>query len=107
MGGGLVSKSGDKTLKFFELAGADGKYAPADAQVEGDTVAVQSKAIPKPLYVRYLFRKPKPNPDVSLLNSEGLPASSFMTDNFIPKRNGGLKPAEARRLEREKARTKD
>ena len=107
VGGGLVSKSGDKTLKFFELAGADGKYAPADAHIEGDTVAVQSKAIPKPLYVRYLFRKPKPNPDVSLLNAEGLPASSFMTDNFIPKRNGGLKPAEARRLEREKAKTAD
>jgi len=44
---------------------------------------------------------------MSLLNAEGLPASSFMADNFIPKRNGGLKPAEARRLEREKAKTKD
>ena len=30
-----------------------------------------------------------------------------VTDNFIPKRHGGLKPAEARRLEREKAKTKD
>jgi sialate O-acetylesterase len=107
VGKGLVSKSGDKTLKFFELAGADGKYAPADAHIEGDTVAVQSKAIPKPLYVRYLFRKPKPNPEVSLLNADGLPASSFMTDNFIPERGGGLKPTEARRLEREKAKTKD
>jgi hypothetical protein len=47
VGEGLVSKSGDKTLKFFELAGADGKYAPAEAQIEGDTFAVQSKAIPK------------------------------------------------------------
>lgn len=102
VGGGLVSKSGDKKLKFFELAGADGKYAPADARIEGDTVVVQSKAIPNPVYVRYLFRKEEPSSDVSLLNAEGLPASSFMTDDFIPKRTGGLKPSEVRRLEREK-----
>jgi len=87
VGGGLRSASGGKRLKFFELAGKDGKYVPADARIEGDTVVVQSEAIPRPVYVRYLFRKPKPDPEVSLINAEGLPASSFMTDDFKPPRD--------------------
>lgn len=102
VGGGLVSSSGDKQLQFFELAGKDGKYAPAEARIEGETVVVQSEAVSEPVYVRYLFRKVEPGPEVSLLNAEGLPASSFMTDDFIPKRTGGLRPADIRRIEREK-----
>jgi sialate O-acetylesterase len=86
VGGGLKSKSGEKALKFFEIAGADGKYVPADAVIEGDTVLVQSGKVSAPVYVRYLFRKPEPNPEVSLINAEGLPASSFMTDDFMPPR---------------------
>jgi sialate O-acetylesterase len=87
VGGGLKNASKGKGLKFFELAGKDRKYAPADARIEGDTVVVQSKSIPKPIYVRYLFRKPTPDPQVSLINAEGLPASSFMTDEFKPPRD--------------------
>lgn len=87
VGGGLKNKSGEKNLQFFEIAGKDGKYVPADAWIERDTVVVQNSKIPKPVYVRYLFRKPNPNPQVSLINAEGLPASSFMTDDFKPERN--------------------
>ena len=86
VGGGLRSASGGKRLMFFELAGKDGTYVPADARIEGNTVVVQSEALPRPVYVRYLFRKPKPDPEVSLINAEGLPASSFMTDDFKPPR---------------------
>ncbi len=86
VGGGLKNKSGEKKLKFFEIAGKDGKYVKADAWIEGDTVVVQNRKIRKPIYVRYLFRKPEPDPEVSLINAEGLPASSFMTDDFKPAR---------------------
>jgi len=86
VGGGLRSKSGGRELEFFEIAGEDGKYVPAEAWIEGDTVVVQSEAVPVPIYVRYLFRKPEPGPEVSLINAEGLPASSFMTDDFRPPR---------------------
>ncbi|MDP6636745.1 MAG: sialate O-acetylesterase [Phycisphaerae bacterium] len=85
VGGGLKSASGGK-LKFFEIAGKDGKYVAAEAGIEGQTVVVQSTKVSKPVYVRYLFRKPQPNAEVSLINTEGLPASSFMTDNFKPPR---------------------
>ncbi len=87
IGGGLKNKTGEKKLKFFEIAGKDGKYVPADAQIAGDTVVVQNNEISKPVYVRYLFKKPEPSAEISLINAEGLPASSFMTDDFKPKRD--------------------
>lgn len=88
VGGGLKSKSGGKSLKFFEIAGNDGKYVPANAKIKGNRVIVQSSKVSAPLYVRYLFRKQEPNPEVSLINAEGLPASSFITDDFKPPRDG-------------------
>ncbi len=88
IGRGLKSTSGSSDLKFFEIAGQDGKYVPAQARIEGDTVAVKSEAVPAPVHVRYLFRKSEPGPEVSLINAEGLPASSFMTDEIKPPREG-------------------
>ena len=82
----MKSKSGGEDLKFFEIAGKDGKYAAADATIEGDTVVVTSKGVSKPVYVRYLFRKAVIDPELSLINAEGLPASSFITDDFRPER---------------------
>ncbi len=84
---GLRNPAGDNSsLDFFEIAGDDGKYVPANAKIEGDQVHVSSSQISKPKYVRYLFRKPEPDPAISLVNSAGLPASSFMTDDFKPPR---------------------
>ena len=102
IGGGLVSKSGDEELNYFEISGKDGEYVPAEARIDGDTVTVRSEPIPNPVYVRYLFRKSEPSPEVSLLNKEGLPASSFITDDFPPKRTGGFKPTELPWIERAK-----
>lgn len=85
--GGLSNPSGkDSSLDFFEIAGDDGRYVSANAKIVGEYVFVASPQIGAPKYVRYLFRKPEPNPTVSLVNSVGLPASSFMTDDFKPSR---------------------
>ena len=70
--GGLVAKGG--TLKGFEVAGADRKFAPAEARIENATVIVSSAAVPDPVYVRYGWAA---NPDCNLFNGEGLPASPF------------------------------
>jgi len=86
VGSGLKNITGKEYLKFFELAGEDGKYHPAAAKIEGDKVVVYCDPVPKPVYVRYLFRKSAPSPEVSLINAEGLPASSFITDDFLPPR---------------------
>ena len=86
VGGGLRNKSGGNQLKFFEIAGKDAKYFPAEAVIQGDKVVVQAREVKSPLYVRYLFRKSPPDPAISLINAEGLPASPFITDDFKPAR---------------------
>ncbi|MFK8114307.1 MAG: serine hydrolase [Rubripirellula sp.] len=84
---GLSNPTGENSnLDFFEIAGDNGKYVPAQAKIVGDQVHVTSPRIDTPKYVRYLFRKPSPDPAISLVNSAGLPASSFITDEFKPPR---------------------
>ena len=75
VGGGLVAKGGD--LKGFTIAGADGQFASGTAVIEGDSVAVKSASVAKPVAVRYGWAN---TPDVNLFNKEGLPASPFRTD---------------------------
>jgi len=58
----------------FELAGSDGKYSPAEAKIEGESVVVSSAVVPKPVSVRYGWAA---NPACNLFNKEGLPASPF------------------------------
>lgn len=74
-GGGLVAKDGD--LKGFTIAGADGKFVPAKAAIEGDKVVVSAEGVKAPKAVRYGWENV---PDVNLFNKEGLPASPFRTD---------------------------
>ena len=69
---GLAAKGGE--LKAFEIAGADRTYVPAQARIEGATVVVRSERIESPMYVRYAW---KDNPDCTLFNAAGLPASPF------------------------------
>lgn len=74
-GTGLVAKDG--VLRGFEMAGEDGKYRQAQAEIKGNTVMVSQEAIPKPVAVRYAWANV---PEVSLYNQEGLPASPFRTN---------------------------
>ena len=75
-GGGLAARNGE--LKTFVIAGSDGKFVDAEAEIEGDTVLVHSPAVPEPAAVRYAWAD---NPDgCNLYNREGLPASPFRTD---------------------------
>jgi sialate O-acetylesterase len=74
---GLMAKGGD--LTFFAIAGSDGKFVPAKAVIEKNTVVVSSSEIVSPVAVRYGWSNiATPN----LFNTEGLPASSFRTDNW-------------------------
>jgi len=75
---GLKSRDG-KPLSEFEIAGADGKFVPAEAAIDGMTVVVQSKDVAEPKHVRFGWRNTA-NPN--LVNSEGLPASPFQTNGW-------------------------
>lgn len=41
--GGLVARGGP--LRTFELAGSDGRFEPAEAQIDGDCVVVRSASV--------------------------------------------------------------
>jgi len=76
VGGGLVAKGGD--LKMFEIAGADGKFVPAKAVIDGETVVVSADQAAKPASVRYAWARRAFQ--ANLFNKAGLPASPFITD---------------------------
>ncbi|MDI6829155.1 MAG: 9-O-acetylesterase, partial [Armatimonadota bacterium] len=73
---GLNAKGGE--LKGFTIAGEDGKFVPAKAEIVGEKVVVFSPDVSKPTAVRYGWSD---CPDVNLYNGAGLPASPFRTDN--------------------------
>jgi len=75
LGGGLVAKGG--VLKGFTIAGADKKFVPATATIEGDKIIVTSDKVAKPVAVRYGWEN---IPDVNFYNKAGLPATPFRTD---------------------------
>lgn len=77
VGGGLMAKNG--LLTHFEIAGEDKQFYPATAEIAKNLIVVQSIKVNKPVSVRYAFNNAdEPN----LFNKEGLPASSFRTDDW-------------------------
>jgi sialate O-acetylesterase len=80
IGSGL-SVDGDAPAGFA-IAGADGRFVWADAEIKGRKVVLQSPAVPVPEYVRYAWAD---NPDTAnLYNEEGLPASPFEARAGVP-----------------------
>jgi sialate O-acetylesterase len=89
VGGGLKTRDGGE-LKHFQIAGQDQKWAWAEAKIEGSEVVVSSSAVPNPVGVRYAWAAwPE---GANLINAEGLPASCFRTDEFIPSTLGVVSP---------------
>ncbi|MET1054092.1 MAG: sialate O-acetylesterase [Pedobacter sp.] len=68
-----------KELTQFEIAGADKVFHPAKALIKAESVVVSAAGVANPVAVRYAFRDFVVG---SLYNTEGLPASSFRTDNW-------------------------
>ncbi len=73
--GGLEARGGK--LTGFIVAGEDGKFAWAEATIDGETVVVSSPTLTSPVTVRHGWAD---NPLVNLYNKAGLPASPFRTD---------------------------
>jgi len=76
LGGGLAAKGGD--LQWFTIAGTDGKFVPAQAVIEKDTVVVSSPNVSAPANVRYAWDKYPLG--VNFYNGYGFPAPPFRTD---------------------------
>jgi sialate O-acetylesterase len=76
-GSGLMSRD-DKPLTWFSIAGADGKFVPAVAEMKGNKVIVSSPTVPHPVAVRFAWHEAAQS---NFINKEGLPAVPFRTDN--------------------------
>lgn len=63
----------------FEIAGNNKVFYPAVAQIKGSKIEVSSSNVKKPVAVRYAF---KAWVEGDLYNADGLPASSFRTDDW-------------------------
>lgn len=68
-----------KEIILFEIAGEDKKFYPADANLKSKSVVISSVKVPKPVAVRYAFKN---FADAELFNTEGIPVSSFRTDEW-------------------------
>ncbi|HMO87112.1 MAG TPA: sialate O-acetylesterase [Lacipirellulaceae bacterium] len=58
----------------FEIAGADGRFVPAHAEIDGEEVVVSSDEVAEPTQVRYAWAA---YPEANLRNAAGLPAVPF------------------------------
>jgi sialate O-acetylesterase len=72
-GEGLKTRDG-KPSDTWEIAGADGKFVPATAEISGAKVIVSAAGVTAPVSVRLGW---KPDSNCNLVNSAGLPAMPF------------------------------
>ncbi len=75
--GGLEARGGGP-LSGFLIAGEDGRFVAAEAQIEGETVVVSHPEVKRPVAVRYAWSDDPVT--ANLMNKAGLPASPFRTD---------------------------
>ena len=68
-----------KDLSTFEVSGADKHFYPAKATINGSTVVVMSENVKNPVAVRYAFKDFVVG---DLFGTDGLPVSSFRTDDW-------------------------
>ncbi|MBX0289259.1 sialate O-acetylesterase [Hymenobacter sp. HSC-4F20] len=80
VGGGLLLRPGGMgTLSSFAVAGPDGRFVWAQAEVEGTTLVLHADGVANPVAVRYAWGNNRP---ATLYNKEGLPASPFRSDDW-------------------------
>jgi sialate O-acetylesterase len=68
-----------KELSCFEVAGANKRFLPAKAFITASGITLMCPDVTEPVAVRYAFKDFVVG---DLFNTEGLPASSFRTDNW-------------------------
>lgn len=73
----LIAKGGEPTE--FMIAGEDKKFYPAKAKLDGNSVIVSAKEVKRPVAVRFAWGNAS---IANLFSKEGLPVSSFRTDDW-------------------------
>ncbi len=70
-------KAGKGALDRFEVADVDLEFAPAKAEIDGETIRLSSDAVSRIAHVRYNWTE---KPDQGLTGANGLPVVPFNTD---------------------------
>jgi sialate O-acetylesterase len=83
IGSGLKTRNNER-ISGFEIAG-EGKFYPAKAVIDGKTVLVASKKVPKPALIRLGWNHLS---NTNLQNNDGLPAFPFRTGSSAPEISG-------------------
>jgi sialate O-acetylesterase len=78
IGAGLSTKEG-REVRGFAIAGKDKQFHWAKADIKGNEVVVYADEVAAPIAVRYAWAD---NPECNLVNSAGLPAVPFRTDEW-------------------------
>jgi sialate O-acetylesterase len=73
--GGLILRARGTT--GFEIAGSDGRFVPAQARVEGDSLVLSTPEVQAPEHVRCGWSK---NQECNLYNGAGLPSAPFISN---------------------------
>lgn len=80
--GGAPLKANSNGITGFELAGADGRWFPAQARLDARSIVVSSSEVPVPVHIRYAWAD---NPQgCNLYNEAGLPCAPFSSDFDLP-----------------------
>ncbi len=77
---GLKIKDGDNAPGGFTIAGADKKFVPAHAEIQGNKVIIRSDKVKVPVAIRYAWSEKRCG--ANLYNRKGLPMFPFRTDKW-------------------------
>jgi sialate O-acetylesterase len=78
--GGLRTALAGEPVRGFLRAGADRRWVPAQARLEGDRVVLQSPDVRMPVAARYAWVD---NPsEANVVGSDGLPLTPLRTDDW-------------------------
>ncbi|MBB3293390.1 sialate O-acetylesterase [Mitsuaria sp. BK045] len=78
--GGLRTTRTGEPLRGFYLAGADRRWAPAQARFDGDRIVLRSDAVAAPVAARYAWVD---NPgEANIVGGDGLPLPPLRTDDW-------------------------
>jgi sialate O-acetylesterase len=75
---GLKTSDGMEPSGFY-IAGPDSLFYPAEAEIDKDKIILYNNSVTEPVALRYAWSS---YPKCNLINSEGLPAAPFRTDNW-------------------------
>ncbi|MEO6279229.1 sialate O-acetylesterase [Roseateles sp.] len=78
--GGLRTAHAGEPLRGFYVAGADRRWMPAEAQLDGDRIVLRSAAVPAPVAARYAWVNNAS--EANVVGGDGLPLPPLRTDDW-------------------------